>query len=267
MGDFNSSLYSSDQDRFQRFCTNLDLVDPWETLFPEEKDTATYFMGSSRIDYILTDRDILPHVRGFGLTGINKPFITDHRATFMDLDFGSLFHETMAPLKKQPRRMVTSKIDVRTKKFLELVGDAMKKERMLARASRILNDADTLGPVESVGKAFTLLDRDFRNILLRCEKRAGRKSESAAWSTQLHMALLEGRFWRTYRRVLRKGKSPTPRVQALSDCLGWPCVPQVDFATASNSLKKAQKKFGNLPATTRSQGWSISSNAKRRRKS
>ena len=76
--------------------------------------------------------------------------------------------------------MVTSKIDVRTKKFLGLVGEAMEREKIVERASKILNEAAITGPVDSVGKAFTLLDRDFRNILMKCERKAGRKVERAA---------------------------------------------------------------------------------------
>ena len=160
MGDFNCSLYS-ERDRFKRFCADHNLVDPMASLMPDEKNEATFLLGSNRIDYILIEQELLQHVRGFGLTGITEPFISDHRAVFLDIDFGTLLRETMAPLVKSSRRMVTSKVDVRTKKFITLVGEAMRDQRILERCSAILNEAATIGPVDSVGKAFTILDRDF----------------------------------------------------------------------------------------------------------
>ena len=248
MGDFNNSLYVSERDRFARFCTENDLIDPLENLIPDKKNAATHIMGSNRIDYILIQPDILPHVRGYGLTGINKPFISDHRAVFMDLDFRSLFGETMAPLRKGSRRMVTSKIDVRTTKFLELVGEALEKERIGQRCNEILHRAATIGPTGEVGKAFTLLDRDFRNILLRSEQKAGRRVDSPSWSTKLHLALAEGKFWRLYIRELRRGRQPGPTIQALAKTLRWSTIPAVTLEEAKKRLRDAQAKIKEFTA-------------------
>ena len=218
MGDFNHSLYN-DSNRLRDFCRENDLLDPLATLLPEEKNTATHIMGSSRIDYALVEPSILPHIRAFGLTGIGDPFISDHRATFLDIDFRSMFGEKLAPIVKGGKRMVTTKIDKRTPIFLRFVGEASKNQRIRERCQEILQLAASIGPTESVGKKFALLDRDFRNILLKSEEKAGRNPNGRDWSSKLHLALLEYRFWGKYLQTSRK-RSRT--LHALAQNLGWP---------------------------------------------
>ena len=214
-------------------------MDPLEQILPEKKNTATHIMGSSRIDYILVEPSIMPHIRAFGLTAISDPFVSDHRATFMDLDFTSMFGEKLAPIVKGGKRMVTTKIDKRTPIFLRHVGVAMEKQRIIERCQNILKTAASVGPIESVGQSFALLDRDVRHILLKSEEKAGRNPGGKDWSSDLQVALLECRFWRTY---LLKGIKNPKTVLAISKRLGWQEIPKVDEFEAKSRLLDALRK-------------------------
>ena len=90
MRDFNASLYNDPDCLFRSLVKRHNLVDPLQFINEEKVTCPTHRRRSKRINYILCTAEVVKAICHFGILAYDEVIISDHRATFCDIDFSIL---------------------------------------------------------------------------------------------------------------------------------------------------------------------------------
>jgi hypothetical protein len=120
MGDFNEDLtaINSGLSCLLHDCT-LGLVDIIGHMHPSAQRVPTYFRGSTRLDFALISRDLIPSVKACGYLPFHSNFHSDHRFLFLDFATHTLFG-SMTSLAPATFREFSSKDSLAVEKYIRL---------------------------------------------------------------------------------------------------------------------------------------------------
>eukprot|EP00980_Cylindrotheca_fusiformis_P020498 scaffold7555_cov72-Cylindrotheca_fusiformis.AAC.3 len=251
MGNFNediTDLHSNLQQLFQD--PTLELIDVIGRSHPQTRKLSTYIRGTTRLDFVLISRDLLPAVRQCGYLPYHSHFRTDHRFAFVDFDLKTLFGSASTKLASHAFREFSSKDPKRVEQYL-LAKFKFLKDANFFRRFNILTDPNTpdASPDHELAEK---LDKLWVNAGLHAAQKC-KKRRQEWWSIPLHKALEEKALLQTHLSGLRTGHDMSEAIQAriakFQLTLG-PLPPTIQ--ETSQAIKSVQSQIKTIRAASKS---------------
>jgi hypothetical protein len=183
MGDFNEDLteVNSGMSSILHDCT-LELVDIIGQMHPSALGVPTYLRGTTRLDFALISRDLIPSVKACGYLPFYNNFQSDHRFLFLDFDTKLLFGSMTSALASATYQEFTSKDSHAVDKYIRLKHTYLTTHNFFDRLE-ILRNLDEHDPILS-----EQLDQLLTTASLYSAAKCRRKRRDW-WSVPLHQKL------------------------------------------------------------------------------
>jgi len=190
----DTPIVSNDHDgSLARLMASCSLSDPLLMQHPDTPPPPTYSRGSTRIDYILLSRSLLPAVIRTGILPYDRIFISDHRACYTDLN-AAFQGET--PTIQRPHSRNLRLQDPRTVgKYLDILFNQIKYHKLDTKIMELHKLAENGQWAEHNRLQYESAYRLLTEIMLYAESQCS-KSYSAkyCWSPTLKAAVKASQY-------------------------------------------------------------------------
>jgi hypothetical protein len=162
--------------------SNLALVDIVGHMHPSALGIPTYLRGTTRLDFALLSRELIPSVKACGYLPFHSHFRSDHRFLFLDFDTRQLFGSMTSSLAPATYRAFSSKDSQAVAKYLRLKHQYLQAHNFFALL-KTLTALEAPDPIlaEQVDQLLTSASLSAAN---KC-----RRKRRDWWSVPLHQAL------------------------------------------------------------------------------
>jgi hypothetical protein len=183
MGDFNADLHEVTSGLSALIHdSTFGMIDIIGHMHPSAMGVPTYLRGTTRLDFALISRDLIPSVQACGYLPFHSNFRSDHRFLFLDFDTQQLFGSLTSALSPATYREFTSKDSHAVAKYIRLKHKYLTEHNFFARltilAALDVHDATLAETLDNVLTAASLY------AATKC-----RRKRRDWWSVPLHQEL------------------------------------------------------------------------------
>jgi hypothetical protein len=183
MGDFNEdiTLPKSGMSALLHD-SNLELVDIIGHTHSSAVGVPTYLRGTTRLDFALISRELIPSVNACGYLPFHSNFRSDHRFLFIDFDTSQLFGSMTSSLAPAIYRDFSSKDSKAVEKYIRIKHQYLRDHNFFALMTRL----SALEAPDSIlaERVDHLLTAASLHAASKC-----RRKRRDWWSVPLHQAL------------------------------------------------------------------------------
>jgi hypothetical protein len=242
------------------FLNEMGLVDPLYERFSNQGLTpTTYARGSSRIDFILFDKALVPAVSRIGTLGLHEAMVSDHVMVYADLNESILFDgQIHRPVRVPNREFMLSQAD-KCEIFLRAFKQAAVQCNFRKRVESLESRMSVLGPSELLVLEYNNLDREIGKRIIQCAKRFIKKKYGYSRSPELGAAGMVLNFWKSVLSSKQRQKTIPQATVRLAEKLAVPLITvnTMPRGTAKRQVRAAREELTDVQhnASQKRQGW------------
>lgn len=156
---------------------------------------STYSRGTNRIDFLLVSTRLLTSVLRTGILPYNTPFLSDHRACYIDLDVISLFSDripSIIPAKYHGLELQDPRI---VNKYYNHLWKQIRYHKLDIKIQELYASA-VLQPTLNLGVQYETIDKLLTEAMLYAESKSTKQySTQYQWSPALKQAVYQVKNW------------------------------------------------------------------------
>ena len=194
------------------FMDGAQLTDPYAERFGH---TRTFIRGSSRIDYILMDRALVPLIKSIGYLGTHDGATSDHVMAYVDMDHQQMFAGILNKPPPATARDILIEQEDKVQRFLRHVIAQFETHKIAERVFQLAANFAAHGATTVNESKYNKLYREFLELVKSSTKAEGRKKFGYPRSRKLTTAGARFLFFKYANDCRCRGAPPTKKLENL----------------------------------------------------
>ena len=251
--DANGDYQKGKDKDLLKFMDGAQLTDPYAERFGH---TRTFIRGSSRIDYILMDRALVPSIKRIGYLGTHDGATSDHVMAYVDMDHQQMFAGILNKPPPATARDILIEQEDKVQRFLRHVIAQFETHKIAERVFQLAADFAAHGATTLNESKYNKLYGEFLELVKSSTKAEGRKKFGYPRSRKLTTAGARFLLFKYANDCRCRGAPPTKKLENLGRRLD---------INITELMELPREEFRRLVRKSRKSLWEVQKNSEENR--